>query len=198
MKLLAFTDIHLNKKALQSIKEKAIKEKPDFLVSSGDLSFFNQGLNEVLNFLDKLNIPTFLIPSNHDDPQDLDLLCKKSKNLINLHLKKHEYKNYLFFGYGNEGYSSTDEEFEPIIRKFKKEFDKTKKLIFITHAPIYNTKLDKLSIGHKGNKTTRKFIEELQPQLTICGHFHQTFKKQDKIKNSLIVNPGPDGMILEL
>ncbi len=70
---------------------------------------------------------------------------------------------------------------------------KGKKIVFVTHPPVYHTRLDHLPMGHRGNKSTRKFIEEAQPDLVLCGHFHENEKKQDKIKKTLtkIVRKSP-------
>ena len=198
MNILAFTDVHANKIFLNSIREKAVKGKPDLLVCCGDLSIFGSGLEESANFLNKLNIKTLIIPGNHESPEEIKEICSKNKNIINIHQGLYEFGNYNFFGWGTGGFSFIEEKFERIAKQFKKNYDKNKKLIFVTHAPVYNTKLDNLSLGHRGCKSTRKFIEEVQPVLTLCGHFHENFKKHDKINKTLIVNPGPDGLLIEI
>jgi len=198
MKILAFTDVHSNKSALDKIKEKALKEKPDFLICAGDLSLFGKGLEAGAKFLNNLNIKTLIIPGNHETPEEIKDLCSKNKNFVSIHQGAYEYNDYIFFGWGTGGFSFIEEKFERIAKQFIKVYNKSKKLIFITHAPIYNTKLDELSMGHRGCKSTRKFIEETEPVLVVCGHFHENFKKQDKIKKTLIINPGNDGMIIEL
>ena len=198
MKLLAFTDVHVGKKSLESIKEKALKEKPDLLICCGDLSVFGSGLKEAAKFLNDLKIQTLIIPGNHEMVEEVKDICSKYKNLVNLHCAVFELGNFNFFGWGTGGFSFIEEEFERVAKKFIKNQDRNKKLIFVTHAPIYGTKLDYLPMGHRGCKSTRKFVEEVQPLLVLCGHFHENFKKQDKIKKSLIINPGKDGMIIEL
>ncbi|MBS3168277.1 metallophosphoesterase [Candidatus Woesearchaeota archaeon] len=198
MLLLAFTDVHMRKSSLDKIKEKAIKHKPDFLISCGDLSNFGNGLEKAAKFLNDLKIKTLMIPSNHESPEQVKKVCEKYENLIYLHKGMYEHEDFVFFGFGNEGFSYVDEDFEPIAKQFKKDYNKNKILIFITHAPIYNTKLDKLEMGHRGSKSSRKFIEEVQPFITLCGHFHETFGKQDKINQTTIINPGPDGIIIEI
>ncbi|MBS3174594.1 metallophosphoesterase family protein [Candidatus Woesearchaeota archaeon] len=198
MKLLAFTDLHCNKAALNEIKNKAINEKPDLIVCCGDLSNFTSGLNEIAKFLNSLNIKILIIPGNHETNIDINEICGKYNNLINIHLASYEIDNYLFFGFGTGGFSSREEKLERAMKEFKKTFDKNKKLIFVTHAPIYNTKLDELWDEHRGCISSRKFIEEFEPILTLCGHFHENEKKKDKIKNCTIVNPGKNGMIIKV
>lgn len=198
MKILAFTDVHADKNAILKIKDKAVRYKPDFLVCCGDLSLFGKGLEEGARFLDSLGIKTLMIPGNHETPEEIKDICSKNKNIINIHQGAYDYEDYILFGWGTGGFSFVEDKFERIAKQFIKTYDKNKKLIFITHAPIYGTNLDLLSMGHRGCKSTRDFIEEVQPVLVLCGHFHENFKKQDKIKKTLIVNPGDDGMFLEL
>ena len=73
-----------------------------------------------------------------------------------------------------------------------------KKLVFITHAPIYKTKLDYIYKEHRGCKSSRKFVEKFKPVLTLCGHFHETENKSDKINETLIINPGHKGSLIEI
>ena len=54
-------------------------------------------------------------------------------------------------------------------------------------------------IGHSGNKSIKKFIMSERPNLVICGHLHENFGVIDKIgKNSMLVNPGAKGKIIEI
>ncbi len=91
-----------------------------------------------------------------------------------------------------------DKGFEKTSIKFKKiiHANKGKKIILVTHAPPYKTRLDKLVGGHCGNKSIRYFIERNKIDLLICGHLHENFGKEDKIKRTKIINPGPFGKIV--
>ena len=59
-------------------------------------------------------------------------------------------------------------------------------------------KLDLLEMGHVGNKDYLKFIRRMKPKLAISGHLHETVGVMDKIDKTQIVNPGWDGMVIEL
>ncbi len=198
MKLIVFTDSHLDSISYRKIKEKALKNKPDLMVCCGDISIFGSGLDQVAKFLNSLNIPTLVIPGNHESPEEIKKISSKYKNLINLHNGTYEFQEFLFFGWGTGGFSLVEPEFEKLSKQFKKTYDRKKKLIFVTHAPIYGTKLDYIYEAHRGCKSTRKFVEEAKPILTLCGHFHETFGKKDKINKTLIINPGSEGMLIEL
>jgi Icc-related predicted phosphoesterase len=77
-----------------------------------------------------------------------------------------------------------------------KLFEKT---ILVTHAPPHKTKLDEMREGyHVGNKSIREFIEKAKPSVAVSGHIHETFEKVDKIGETVIVNPGPGGAIIDI
>ena len=127
---------------------------------------------------------------------ELRKLCRKYGFLF-IHKSQYKIGNYLFVGFGGGGFSKIDEEFENWGRNIRKRKDEI--MILITHAPVYNTKLDFLPrIGHVGNISIRKFIEKKNPELAICGHFHENFGVVDKIKKTKIINPGKYGKILKI
>ncbi len=64
MKVLAFTDLHGNKQAVQTIIKKA--KEADIMVCAGDLSDWGQHGREMLKELEKAGKPMLLIPGNHE------------------------------------------------------------------------------------------------------------------------------------
>ncbi len=198
MKILIFTDLHCNYKSLKIIEKKVNNEKPELIICCGDFSIFGNGLNDVAKKINSFEIKTLIIPGNHETPQEIENLCKKYKNLFNLHEKIYKYKEWIFFGFGTGGFSLIEPRLENLINKLNKILNNKKNLIFITHAPIYNTKLDYLYEEHRGCKSSRKFIEKFKPEYTFCGHFHENENKNDKIKETLIINPGDKGIIINL
>ena len=200
MKILAFTDLHLSSIAFKKIKEKVKKQKPDLLICAGDITIFEHGLEFILNKLNKIKKKILIIHGNHETYTVLRKLCKKYKNLIFIHKKYYKQDNHIFFGYGGSGFAliepgfyKTGEKFQKIIRK-----NKDKKIIFITHAPPYGTKLDLIVGSHCGNKTFRNFVSRNKIDLYICGHLHENFGKKDHIKRTHILNPGPYGKIIKI
>ena len=199
MKLLVFSDVHSQKKYIDILIEKAKKEKPDFLICAGDLADWGENLIGLAKEFDHLNIPMILIPGNHEEAEeDIKKISEQTKNIIYLHSGSYELNNIIFFGYGGGGFSRIDKQFERIIEKFKKTI-KDKKVIFVTHAPVYETKTDYVpGVGHVGNKSILKAIKDINPVLVVCGHIHDSAGKVDKVGNTVIVNPGPVGKIIDL
>lgn len=200
MKILAFTDFHSDFPTIRKIARKA--KDADIAVCCGDMTFFGHELEKVLNFLSKsMNIPIFFIHGNHDDEKESIRLSKKCKNLIPIHLRLAKVSENLYiFGFGGGGFSYTEPILEKAIKKVKEKLPKKARLILVTHAPPYNTELDFLDEerGHHGCNSGRKFIQKLKPVLALSGHFHETFYLKDKLNETILLNPGDEGTIIEI
>ncbi|MBI2673390.1 metallophosphoesterase [Candidatus Woesearchaeota archaeon] len=197
MKILAFADVHGSMASIKKLKEKA--EFADLLVCAGDISNWSTDTNKMLKELSQIKKPLLMINGNHESDQELREQCKRYKNILFIHNATYEVDNYVFFGYGGGGFSLEDEGFVSAAKKFKKTIKKSQKVILITHAPPYNTRLDELPFsGHAGCKSIRDFIDEVKPILSISGHLHENFHIRQKIGETVLINPGPDGKILEI
>ena len=199
MKILAFTDLHGEKKEILNLKNKVKKNSPDLMICAGDVSDFGYKLQDTLKKFKLFNLPLLIVPGNHETNSELNEVCKDLKFVINIHKRSYQINNYIFFGFGGEGFTKTSKDLDKIIPKFKKILKKDSKIILVTHQPPYKTKLDHLAhAGSTGNKSIRKFIEKIKPVLAISGHIHENENKRDKIKNTLIINPGPEGKIIKI
>lgn len=111
---------------------------------------------------------------------------KKKGNSKNLNVSKEEFAKLKSF---------QNKIFNKLSFAYKKR-NKKFPTIFISHNIPYNTKLDigkdKNSYAYKkhlGSWIARKFCEEYQPLLCIGGHVHEG-KGKDKIKKTILINPG--------
>ncbi|MFH1316553.1 MAG: metallophosphoesterase [Candidatus Woesearchaeota archaeon] len=195
MKILTFVDIHTSKKAMEKIKEKA--KNADLLVCAGDVSIFGQGLNEGLKELNGLGKPIVIIHGNHESEKEMRDAIKPFKNFIFLHGEAMEVDDLTFLGYGGGGFSLVDKNFEKFGKIFEKRIE-NRKVVLLTHAPPYKTNLDKINGEYAGNKSIRQFIEKHSPVLAVSGHLHENSEKEDKIGETIVVNPGPFGKIFDI
>ena len=63
-------------------------------------------------------------------------------------------------------------------------------LILASHNPPKDTACDRLTNGmHVGCEAVRSFIGDVQPELCICGHIHESMA-EDSIGKTKIINPG--------
>jgi len=197
MKFLTFTDVHENQEAIEKLVQRASKKDIQFTVCAGDISTFGRGLKKILG---KFNAPKktfYFIPGNHEEGIDLDDAAKEFSHCIPLHRKAVRLENYWFLGYGGGGFSQEDTEFRKLARQWYGSY-KGEKMVFVTHGPPADTKVDLLQEHHVGSIDYRKFVERIKPKLHICGHLHETVGVTDKIGETKVVNPGLDGMVIEL
>jgi Icc-related predicted phosphoesterase len=198
MKIFAFTDLHGDLKTLRKIKERLKKEKPEVIICAGDISIFGDIYAYLVNEIDDLGIPFLIIPGNHEEDSIVKRSEKMFDNVKNIHKKHYIKNNCLFLGWGGGGFSLIDKDFEQTAKKFKKTISDLKpdKIVLVTHAPPYKTRVDNIHGSHAGNKSIRNFIMEIKPVLSVCGHLHENEGKEDKIGKTRVINPGFSGKIL--
>jgi len=199
MKFLAFVDFHHDPSDFISIKEKIKKHDPEFLICAGDFTWFGEKTEEILESFILFDKPIYIIHGNHEEKKEVKEICEKYTNLIFAHNKIIYIKDTLFVFYGGGGFSEKEPNFNKLIKKHKEEIKNSKKIVLITHAPPKNTILDKLSEDyHVGVIDYKRFIKNYSPNLAISGHIHESYKKQEKYKETLLINPGGDGEIFEI
>jgi Icc-related predicted phosphoesterase len=197
MKVLAFSDMHGSLRALKKIRSLAKKQKPDLIINTGDISIFEQNIELLIERLNKIGIPVLIIHGNHEDTSTMRQVTAKRENIKFVHKKIHKVGDYVFVGYGGGGFSLEDKEFRNWTKKIKPKL-KGKKVVLITHAPPYGTKLDIILEDYCGNKDIRKFIERNDIVLALCGHIHENEGRMDKINGTKVSNPGPFGKIFRI
>ncbi|MEM4260249.1 MAG: metallophosphoesterase [Candidatus Woesearchaeota archaeon] len=195
MKILAFTDIHGKLSYIETIKKKLADV--DLLICSGDLTIFEEKLDHLLVKLNSFNKIIFIVNGNHEGEKRLKEFTTKFKNIFFLHKEIINYEDIFFVGYGGGGFSQRDDDFEEFVKKNENKI-KDKNIVLVTHAPPYNTKLDIVVREHVGNKSYYDFIKKYKPLAHFCGHLHENFSRLEKIGETIIVNPGPEGMIIEV
>lgn len=200
MKILAFGDTHGMPNALATIKKKAAHA--DLLICLGDFTFFGQHEEAILEEIADIGKPVLIIHGNHEDEHVLDGIEKRFPRLTNLHEKVVSIGNIRFIGYGGGGFGHHDSRFEKFARKVSSELSSGDVAVLVTHGPPHNTKLDHmyfLTDPHVGCKSKRAFIEKTsQIKLALSGHIHETFGAVDKIGETVLMNPGPRGKIIEI
>ncbi len=198
MRILAFVDIHGSDKALKRIKEKVKKYNPDLMVCAGDITIFGRDIDYIMHKLSKLKVPMVIIPGNHESEKEIKDSASLFKNVYAIHNKSFIFKDVIFLGHGGGGFSLVDRDFAKRAKKFKRLIKKFNKIVLVTHAPPYKTKVDMIMEEHCGNKTIRNFVKTVQPDVAICGHLHEDSGKEDKIGKTKVLNPGPYGKIIKI
>ena len=195
MKILALVDLHGSINTIKKIADFAKKEKADYIISAGDHTIFSDSNKEIIKKFDEIGIPVIILHGNHEDEITMRQICEKTKNVRFMHKEVLEHGDYLILAYGGGGFSTKDAQFESWVNKTMTKIPEGKKIILVTHAPPYGTKLDRILDQPAGCKSIRQFIKQVQPKIAISGHLHENAGLKDRIDKTKIANPGPSGMI---
>lgn len=197
MKILAFTDNHADVQSIEIVASKATDV--DLIVCLGDITWFEEGMEDMLFVINALPRPVILLHGNHERLDVLKKAAKPYKNITVSHEEVMSIGNYDFLIFGGDGFSRQDPEFESTKKVFAKKMRDPKKTILLLHGPPYDTTLDvPFTQYHCGSMSYRNFIDEAQPALVLCGHIHECEGQIDFIKESYCMNPGIYGEIIDL
>ncbi len=198
MKLLLFSDVHLNENHCRHLID--LSNKADIVVGAGDYCSLRSKLDKAIGWLSEIKKPTVLVPGNAESYQELMDACMHWPSSKVLHGNGVEIQNILFFGigggipvtpFGSWSWDFTEEQAEIILRKCPKN------AIVVSHSPPRGM-LDRSSFGmHLGSKALKKFIHEKCPSLVVCGHIHESGGKIEKFGKTTVINAGPAGFIYE-
>lgn len=199
MRVFACSDIHLR----LSLLDEALKNSrsADLAVCLGDLTVYGKGLEAALEKLRALNTNVFVIPGNNEAPGELGEKASQ-RGIVFLHGEKKFFKGLVFAGVGgslptpfNTPFEMGEDEFKRLLSGFRG----IGSLVLLSHTPPFNTSLDLTSTGeHIGSVELRRFIEEESPLACLCGHVHEAAGVSERIGETLVLNPGPRGMMIEL
>ncbi len=185
-------DIHDRIENLANIPELAEAEA---VIISGDLTQLG-GCREAGRVLAALpGIPVFAQIGNMDKPETDACLSEKSRNL---HGRAYALApDIAIFGAGGSTPTPfrtpsefSEEQYSAWLEESWREAEKYPMRILISHNPPRDSACDRLSSGgHAGSSAVRKFIEEKQPDICVCGHIHES-RGEDQIGRTKILNPG--------
>ena len=203
-KILLFSDIHGDFLAIKKLKQKA--KSVDFCICAGDITNFSKDIERVVKELNSFKKPIFFVPGNHEDESEVFEIANrlfKSPNIVSVNNKLLEYNDFIIIGSEVNGFSREDERFELFTKLVTKELKNKKyhdkKIILVTHAPPYNTKLDPVSPGyHVGSKSVLDTIKILKPIIAVSGHIHEPAGATQKIGKTLAVNAGWNGIVVKV
>jgi uncharacterized protein len=197
MKIYAFTDIHENLQMLSKIKRRIKEQGVDLAVCTGDFTVFSHATKKMLTAMNDLGVPLVLIPGNHDDEDEIMALLPELKNIHYAHETMIEVMGLQFFGFGGRGFSRHEPALEMLEEQYAGQFNGG--TIVLCHAPPYGTKLDEIDPEwHVGNESLTELVRRRRPMLVLCGHIHECFHQHDSIAGTPVINPGPDGEIIEV
>jgi len=197
MKLLIFSDIHSDARAL----ERLTAIEADYYFCAGDLVNWARGLDAMGEILKKRADRVYVMPGNHETASQVSGFCARF-GFHDFHEKRMEIEGFevIGFGYSNPTPFDTPGEYsEEEIERRLHAFDGLKPMIAICHAPPYGTMLDRITnLKHGGSRSVREFLQREKPRYFFCGHIHEAAGAQEMLGETSAMNVGKKGYLLDL
>ncbi|TWT64767.1 metallophosphoesterase family protein [Allorhodopirellula solitaria] len=203
MNILCFSDLHRDQNAARNLVEMA--EDADLVIGAGDFANQHQGLADTLDILCQIEKPACLVPGNGETVEELRRATQDWPTAFVLHGEGHTLSTSAgeaaLWGVGGGipvtpfGDWSYDFD-EDCAREMLASCPSGG--ILVTHSPPIDT-VDHDSSGRiRGSVSIRECILRCHPKLVVCGHIHSDWGKQVRLEDTLILNAGPLGTIIEL
>lgn len=192
MKILAFSDLHCDQDFTETVISASFDA--DVVISAGDLSTKKDLPSRLIDLFSEIQVPTLLVPGNHDDPAELSMLCNRLDNFYFLHGKKITLENIDFFGLGFEipqrdlsawNEHLSEEDASDLL------IGCPEKSVLITHTPPFGLSDMQSNGKHEGSKSVLDAVETKSPLICFCGHIHHSWGVETKIGSTLVMNLGP-------
>lgn len=188
--------MHSDRLRAKELALHAVKYNVDLILLNGDLVEEHDS-EGVLHYFIKTGKPVFLIPGNHDW-MATDFLAEKY-NVINLHGKSLTHGNVGIFACGGTNLGQlTELEIYQTVKEAHSQLKTPGKRILLSHVHPSGTKMETFSNFIRGSTGLRKAIEATKPDLVLCGHVHEAEGIEEKIGNTLVVNVGKKGKIIDI
>lgn len=192
MKILAFSDLHRDKRATERIVDASAHA--DVLVGAGDFANYCEGLSDCIDILHRSKAPVVLVPGNHERHDDLADLCGRFTNMHVLHGDELTLNGVSFFGLGAEIPSRNDATWNQTLSE-----DAARKIllgaapfdILITHTPPLGCGDVQRDGTHEGSQAIADALLERRPKLHLCGHIHYSWGASGVVGDTYVRNLGP-------
>jgi Icc-related predicted phosphoesterase len=197
VKLLAFSDLHTDLEGAARLVERS--RDADVVIAAGDLASVHRGLEETVEPLAAIEVPTVLIPGNNETDEALREACAGWDAATVLHGEATEIDGVSFFGLG-AGVPVTpwDWSFDLTEREAAEMLSGCPEgAMLVVHSPPKGH-ADRSGEAHLGSEAVLRSIETSRPVMALCGHIHESWGEESTIGPTRVINLGPDGRLLEV
>jgi len=196
VRIFAAGDFHGDKRQAQYLAQRAVDEQADMIILNGDIVEETDTEGIMYHFV-KTGKPIFLVPGNHDWFAT-DFLAQQY-NVVNLHGKTTQHGDVGIAGCGGANILNlTEQELYDTVKETSAKIQAAKKKILVTHVHPSGTLMETMSQFVKGSIGLRKAIEATKPDIVLCGHVHEAAGIEEKIGETLVINVGQNGKLIEL
>jgi len=198
MRLLVCSDIHCDNDAAESIVERS--GDASAVLCAGDLAVMRTGLQETVDVLAAITVPTVLVAGNGESAEELAAACRGWSSAHVLHGSGCEIEGVPFWGVGGANpvtpfgawsYDLGDVEVSVLLE------DCPAGAVLVTHSPPLGH-VDRVGGQHLGSRVILDTIRLKQPRLAVCGHIHACWTEEAREGSTQIVNAGPAGVWVDI
>ena len=196
MKLIAFSDPHLDGDAARAVLEAA--ELADLVVCAGDFAQRHEGLDDYMGLFAPIVEKLVCVPRNNESA---DALTRATTATV-LHGQSVERDGLTIAGLGG-GVPPLPPL--PWVSWDLSEAQAGEMLdgitacdVLVTHSPPFGAADTHAEMGPMGSTAIRAAVERLQPRLHLCGHVHDDWGTRARIGRTEVVNLGPAPVGFEL
>jgi Icc-related predicted phosphoesterase len=198
VKLLAFSDLHRDLETGRTLVERS--SGFDVVIAAGDFANQHDGLEETIEVLAEIDVPTVLVPGNNETEDALRAATAGWDAATVLHGESAEIEGVEFFGLG-AGIPTTPWDWSFDLA----EGEADERLapcpdgaVLVVHSPPQGH-CDQSSAGeHLGSRAILDAIGRARPRLAVCGHIHEAWGERSRVGPTSIANLGPGGAELEV
>lgn len=192
MKILAFSDVHMNVDFLQQVIVQSTKA--DVIVAAGD--FANEGGSAlcIIEQLVKIERPVVIVSGNHDNLMELTKMCDEFEHIHLLHGSGVNIDGVAFYGLGCEVPRINEENWNEWLGEEAATHmleDCPDGCVLVTHSPAYGYCDLQIYGANEGSKAILDCVKMKQPQLHLCGHIHNGWGVSSLIGDTPTHNLGP-------
>lgn len=195
--MLAFSDLHRDRRQAQRLAELA--RNADVLIGAGDFASVRLGLERTLEPLVGVEVPAVLVPGNNESNAALWRACADWRSARVLHGEGTDIDGVHFFGLGGGvpvtpfpwSFDLNEEEAAVKLERCPEG------AVLVSHSPPKGY-VDEARGRHLGSEAVLRTIQDKRPQLTVCGHIHESWGTEATVAGTLVVNLGPEGRFFEL
>ncbi|HYI79441.1 MAG TPA: metallophosphoesterase family protein [Thermoleophilaceae bacterium] len=193
MKLLAFSDVHCDLGAIDSLVEQA--RSADVVAGVGDFASVHEGLLETVGPLAAIEAPVLLVPGNNETADALRSATAGWDGVTVLHGESATVDGIDFFGIGGGipttpwdwSFDLTEDEATNMLRPLPDN------AVLLSHSPPKGH-VDK----DLGSTAVLEAAQRSDARAVLCGHIHEQWTNESRIGDTFVRNLGPDGYVLEL
>ena len=198
MKLLAFSDLHRDLDQAADLVERS--SEADAVIAAGDFASVHDDLDETIEALRPISVPTILIPGNNETEEALRAACDGWEAATVLHGQGTEIDGTRFFGLG-AGIPVTpwDWSFDLDEQQAAERLAGCPEgAVLVVHSPPKGHCDTSSSGDHLGSQAILEAIEARRPPLAVCGHIHEAWGAEDEVGPTKVINLGPSGRLIEI